>query len=179
MPSSHPQAQGFVATLFCALAIAGLAAMPVATRAAPLSKGWWVEPHTWPLFTLTIVAVAAGWQSVGWMREALSSGDRSDFAQRSAWAFGAMGSALEYSAYFCAYLVSVGYLGFALASLIYLQFVVWRAGLRGLEWRLKALLFVVILVVAFRIGIKLWFPMAPLYERFFPDWFVQSVAIYL
>ena len=115
----------------------------------------------------------------GLAEAAASSGDRAGFARRSLWAFGAMGSALEYSAYFCAYLVSVDYLGFALASLIYLQFIVWRAGLRGLEWRLKALLFVVVLVVAFRIGIKLWFPMAPIYEAFFPDWFVQSVAIYL
>lgn len=175
----HPEAQGLVAAVFTVLAVILMALVPVATRVAPMHKGWWVEPAFWPLFTLSIVIVSAAWQAVGWVRAGLRTTDRTGFAGRSVWAFGAMAPALEYSAYFCAYLFAVAWIGFALASLIFLQFMVWRAGLRGWAWRLKAFAFVAIVVLAFRVGIDLWFPLAPIYERFFPDWFVQSIAIYL
>jgi hypothetical protein len=175
----HPEAQGFVALLFGAMAVLFLALAPIATRAAPMQKGWWVEPITWPIFTLTITLVAAAWQVAGWVKAARTAPDKGEFAARSLWALGALGPALEYSAYFCVYLVAVEWLGFALSSFVFLQFVVWRAGLRSWAWKLKAAAFVVIVVLAFRVGIDLWFPLAPLYERFFPDWFVQSIAIYL
>lgn len=172
------EAQGFVALLFGLLALLLLLLTPVVTKPAPTPKGWWMEPATWPVFTLLVVLAAAAWQAVEWARGARGKDGRVYLAA-SLGAFGEMRTALEYSAYFCLYLFAVGYLGFALASLIFLQFVTWRAGLRGWPWRLKTLAFVVLIVLAFRVGIELWFPMAPLYEELFPDWFVQSIAIYL
>jgi hypothetical protein len=176
--AASPQAQGFVALLFGIVALLLLVLAPVATRPATQSKGWWMEPATWSVFTLLIVLLAAGWQVAGWVKGAKGQ-DRKAYRAASLGAFGEMGVALEYSAYFCVYLFAVGYLGFALSSLIFLQFVTWRAGLLGWPWRLKALAFVVFVVLAFRVGIELWFPLAPLYEALFPDWFVQSIAIYL
>ena len=59
-----------------------------------------------------------------------------------------------------------------------MQFMIWRVGLNTWSWRLAAALFVVVLVLAFRVGIELYFPMAPIFE-YAPDWFVQHIAIYL
>lgn len=175
----HPEAQGMIAFVFAALACTLLALLPVATRPAPMHKGWWVEPATWPVFTLTITLVAALVQVLPWLRAGLRSPDRAEFARRSLWAFGNLRPALEYSAIFLVYLFALEWAGFALSSFVFLQVVVWRAGLRGTAWRLKAALFVVLVVIVFRVGIGLWFPMAPIYEAFFPDWFVRTIAIYL
>ncbi|RCW22627.1 hypothetical protein DFR48_108149 [Ciceribacter lividus] len=175
----HPEAQGLIALIFTLLAVGFLLLLPIATRSAPMQKGWWVEPSTWPIFTLTATIIAALFQVASWLRSGRAAGFSGDFWKRSFWAFGALGPALSYSAVFLVYLFAVGWIGFALSSFIFLQVVVWMAGLRGTTWRLKAALFVVLVVIVFRVGMDLWFPMAPLYETFFPDWFVRSIAIYL
>jgi hypothetical protein len=174
----HPEAQRFAGVLFVALAAVGIAVAPLATRAAPMEKGWWVEPITWPLFSLAIVLVAAGVQAAAWLRALPKSPERAAYLRNSFWAFGELTPAFEYSAYFCVYLFAVQYLGFALSSLLFLQFVVWRAGLRTLSWKLKAFGFVVAVILAFRVGIELWFPMAPIYQLM-PSWFVNNIAVYL
>lgn len=175
----HPEAQGLVAVVFAILATALLLILPFATYAAPMHKGWWVEPATWPIFTLSITILAALFQAASWLRTGQSAGFSGDFWRRSFWAFGALKPALSYSVVFLIYLFAVNWLGFAVSSFVFLQVVVWMAGLRGMSWRIKAALFVVSVVVVFRIGMDLWFPMAPIYESFFPDWFVRSIAIYL
>ena len=175
----HPEAQGLISLAFALIAVALLLLLPVATRSAPMQKGWWVEPSTWPTFTLIVTTIASLFQAASWLRSGRNAGFAGDFWKKSFWAFGALGEALKYSAVFLVYLFAVGWIGFALSSFIFLQVVVWMAGLRGMAWRLKAAFFVVLVVIVFRVGMGLWFPMAPLYESFFPDWFVRSIAIYL
>lgn len=175
----HPEAQGLIAAVFAVLAVGLIALAPVATRSAPMAKGWWTEPAFWPLLTLSVVFLAAGWQAIGWLRSAVAASDRRVYAERSLWAFGALGPAAAYGAVFLVYLFALPWIGFALASLVFLQVVVWMAGLRTRAWRATAALFVVGVVLVFRVGIDLWFPLAPLYEHLFPDWFVETIAIYL
>ena len=175
----HPEAQGLIAVIFALLAGLFLALVPVATRSAPMQKGWWVEPSTWPIFTLSITFIAALVQAAPWWRAGRAAGFSSAFWRKSIWAFGALGPAAAYSAAFIAYLFAVDWLGFALSSFVFIQVVIWMAGLRSLAWKLKAAAFVVIVVLVFRVGMGLWFPMAPFYETFFPNWFVRSLAIYL
>lgn len=175
----HPEAQSLIAVVFAGLAALLLLLVPVATRVAPMQKGWWVEPSTWPMFTLSITLVAGAFEGSRWLRSGRAAGFDADFRQKSLWAFGALQPALAYSAVFILYLFAVGWAGFALPSFIFLQVVIWMAGLRTTAWRVKAALFVIAAVVVFRVLMGVWFPMAPLYEAFFPDWFVRSVAIYL
>jgi small-conductance mechanosensitive channel len=173
-----PEAQGFLALIFALVSLALLLLAPGETRPAPAAKGWWMAPATWPLFTLLVVFAAAAWQVRLWLKAAAGR-DRHAYLKASLGAFHGMRPALEYSAYFCAYLAALGIFGFALSSLVFLQFVTWRAGLSGWRWRLGCFAFVATVVAAFRVGIELWFPLAPIYEALFPEWFVQSVAIYL
>ncbi|PTX50046.1 hypothetical protein IQ03_01593 [Gemmobacter caeni] len=175
----HPEAQSLIALVFVILAGILLLLVPVATRAAPMHKGWWVEPATWPIFALSITVAAGGFEALRWVRAGRAARFGADFRQKSLWAFGALGPALKYSAAFIVYLFAVGWGGFALPSFIFMQVVIWMAGLRSTAWKLKAALFVVLVVLVFRVLMGVWFPMAPLYPAFFPDWFVRSVAIYL
>jgi hypothetical protein len=168
------EAQGFAAAIIGALTVILMLLAPFATRAAKIDKGWWVEPKTWPLLCLTITLMAASYQTVQWARQRHTP----NFSSKSAWAFGDLLPAFEYSAYFFIYLLAVGYLGFAISSFVFLQFIIWRAGLRTRTWRIVAALFVAALILAFRVGIGLWFPMAPFFEMF-PSWFVNNIAIYL
>lgn len=172
------EAQGFTAAVFASLAILLMALAPWATRAAPIQKGWWVEPKTWPLLCLSVTFIAAAYQALKWGSTYRLADDREAYLSKSLSAFASLKPAFEYAAYFCIYLFAVGYLGFAVSSFVFMQFMVWLAGLRGWPWRIASALFIVALVLAFRVGIQLWFPMAPVFEHG-PDWFVQNIAIYL
>jgi hypothetical protein len=174
----HPEAQALVGGVFFFFAAVMIALTPFATRPARIDKGWWMEPAAWPLLTLAIVLVASAVEVAKLVGAARAVADKDAVRDRALWAFRGLRPSLEYALYFCIYLFIVGYLGFALSSLIFLEFVVWRAGLRSWRWALAAFLFVVAIVLAFRVGIELWFPLAPIYE-FAPDWFVTNIAIYL
>jgi hypothetical protein len=86
-----------------------------------------------------------------------------------------MAAALEYSAYFCLYLAGVSYLGFAIATVLFLEFVAWRSGLRGRKWVLSTLTVAVGIIVIFRLGIDLWFPLAPIF-KILPAWVGNSLG---
>jgi hypothetical protein len=171
-------AQGFVAVVVTGIVLVLMALAPVATRAAPLEKGWWVEPSTWPLLCLSLALAAAGWQAAGWVRAAVRPESRAAALGGAGEAFAGLVPTFAYAALFCLYLLSVAWAGFAVASLLFLQVVLHVAGLRSGFWRLTGLLFVIAVILVFRVGLGLWFPMAPLFALF-PDWFVDRVAIHL
>jgi hypothetical protein len=172
------EAQEFSAVMIAALCLILILLAPWATLPAPLHKGWWVEPKTWPLLCLMIASLPALHMALKWWLRRQTSDSPRQYMQQSTWAFGDLSTSFEFSAYFCIYLFAVGYLGFAISSFLFMQFMIWRVGLRTWAWRLAAALFVVGLVLVFRVGIQLWFPMAPVLERM-PDWFVQNIAIYM
>lgn len=172
------EAPGFVAVVTAVLTAGLLLLTPLATRPAPMQKGWWVEPMTWPLVCLSLTLVAALIQAVPWFLRYKISDRKAEYLTSSVWAFRAMRPAFEYAFYFCVYLFALGYVGFAISTLLFMQFMVWRSGLKGWQWQLKSAIFVVITVIAFRVVMQLWFPMPPILTHL-PDWFVQNIAIYL
>lgn len=89
-----------------------------------------------------------------------------------------MRSAVIYSTAFLAYVFALSYLGFAVSSLAFGQFCLWRAGLRTKRWALINLAFCATLVVVLRVIMGLWFPQAPVMQ-FLPDWFANTVGPYL
>lgn len=162
-------AEGLAALVFTSAALVLLVLAPFATRQQPAGKGWYLAPVNWPAISLGLVIVAGavlGWRFFSAFRSAT---DKAGFRRDALWSLGGMGQALEYSLWFCLYLLAVSNLGFAIATLAFLQFVVWRAGLRGSKWVLTAFLITVGIVVIFRLGIGLWFPLAPIF-RLLPDW---------
>lgn len=163
------EAEGLSASVLFAVTLAFLALAPFATRAQPPGKAWYLAPINWPLFSLGIAAVAGAvlvWRFVVAWRVAA---DKRVFRATAVSAFGRMGFAVEQSAYFCLYVLAVAWLGFAISTVVFLQFVVWRSGLRGTRWVLITLAVSVAIVLIFRLGVGLWFPLSPL-MKLFPAW---------
>jgi hypothetical protein len=173
-----PEAEGMAATTLLAAVLVLIALAPFATRPQPVGKAWYLAPVNWPLFSLGIAALAGAalaWQFfVAWR----AAPDRKAFRSNAIWAFGGMSQALEYCCYFCAYLLAVAWIGFSIATLVFLQFIVWRSGLRGLKWVLATLCVAVAIVIVFRLGIGLWFPLSPLLKQF-PAWVGNSLGGFL
>jgi hypothetical protein len=164
-----PPAEGLAALMLTLVALVLLLLAPVATRLPPAGKGWYLAPVTWPALCLGMAAVAGivlgrrlwtGWRTAT---------DPAAFRRQAVWAFGGIGQALEYSLWFCLYLLGVSYLGFAIATIAFLQFVVWRAGLRGRRWAFTALTVAIAIILIFRLGIGLWFPLPPMVQML-PAW---------
>ena len=173
-----PEAEGMAAAVLLAAVLILIALAPFATHAQPPGKAWYLAPVNWPLFSLGIAAVAGGalaWRFVAAWRAAP---DPTVFRANAFRAFGGMGFALEYSLYFCIYLLAVAWAGFSIATLAFLEFVVWRSGLRGWKWAIAAFLVTIGIVIVFRIGIGLWFPLSPLL-KLFPAWVGNSLAGFL
>ena len=172
------EAEGMAATVLLVATLALIALAPFATRAQPVGKAWYLAPINWPLFSLGIAALAGAALAWRFFAAWRAAPDGSAFRANALWAFGGMGFALEYSLYFCAYLLAVAWIGFSIATFIFLEFVVWRCGLRGRKWVLSAFLVTVGIVVVFRLGIGLWFPLSPLL-KLFPAWIGNTLGGFL
>jgi hypothetical protein len=164
-----PEAEGMAVTVLLGITLVLMLLAPFATRPQPVGKAWYLAPINWPLFSLGIAAVAGAVLAWRFLRAWRAAPDAGVYRTNALSAFGGLAFALEYSLYFCAYLIAVGWVGFGIATLVFLQFVVWRAGLRGRSWVLATVLVTIAIVVIFRLGIGLWFPLAPLF-KLFPAW---------
>ena len=162
------EAEGLAGVVLFSVALALIVVAPFATRLPPADKAWYLAPINWPLLSLGMAAIAGA--IMAWRFAAAWRADGGPgFRTRALWAFGGFRGALEYSAWFCLYLVGVSLVGFGIATLVFLQYVVWRSGLRGRTWMLTALGVAVAIIVIFRLGVGLWFPLAPLF-KLFPAW---------
>jgi hypothetical protein len=164
------EAEGMASAVLFAAALALIVIAPFATRPQPEGKAWFLAPVNWPVFSLGIAALSGGAMTWRFLESWRKAADRQAWRRRALWAFGGLSGALEYSLWFCIYLVGVAWLGFAIATLLFLQFVVWRSGLRGVRWVATTFLLTAAIVIVFRLGIGLWFPLPPLL-KLMPAWF--------
>lgn len=158
------QAEGFVAVTVLALAVLLIAISPFVTRAQPSDKAWFLAPIIGPLFALAIMAIPAAVLSWSWWKNYNVAESRADYMQKSKWAFGDFRAAFEYGIYFCIYLWSISYLGFAISTLLFGQLCLYRSGLRSRNWIWANLAFSFVLLLLLRVFLGLWFPMAPIFK---------------
>lgn len=164
-----PPAEGLAALVFTGVALFLLVLAPVETQPQPADKGWYLAPVNWPVISLLLAVVSGAVLSWRFFAEYGTTADKALFRRQAFSAFDGLGRALEYSFWFCLYMAGVSYLGFALATLAFMQLVIWRAGLRGAKWVLTAILITLAIVIIFRLGIGLWFPLAPIF-KLLPAW---------
>lgn len=174
----HPEAMGLIGVVSVLVAVVILVLLPFATHAQPAGKAWFLSPRILP--ASAALAVLAGGLAISvrfqwlWARAM-----RKDIFWRKAFSgFDGMRSALIYSAAFLAYVFALSFVGFAVSSLAFGQFCLWRAGLRSRSWAIKNLVFCAVVVIVLRVIMGLWFPQAPVMQ-YFPDWFANSVGPYL
>lgn len=169
-----PEALNLAATVFWGLALAALAVLPLAVEKGRRDLGWFQEPWSWPFIALCVALAGGLIQPVRlW---ALRKG--AGFAANLRGAFDGMGRSMLYAGSFLIYLGAVSALGFTIASLIFMQALYWISGLRGGKWPLIALLVTAVIVLAFRVGLDIWFPTPPLLQLF-PDWVAGTFGGYL
>jgi hypothetical protein len=169
-----PEALNLSATLFWLFAAVALALLPLAVAKGRRDLGWVQEPWSWPFIVLAVALLGGAVQPLRlWgLRKGAA------FAANLRAAFDGMGRSFLYAGAFLIYLGGVALLGFSLASLIFMQALYWLSGLRGGKWPWVALAVTLVIVLAFRVGLDIWFPYPP-FLRLFPDWVAGRIGGYL
>lgn len=169
-----PEAIGIGALLFWLFAVGAILALPVATAPGRRALGLFMEPFAWPLIVLVFAVIGGAVLPLRLLALRHAPG----FGARVAEAFAGMDRALIYSGMFLVYLVGVTWLGFTIASLIFMQALYWVSGLRGGIWPWVALAVTAAIVLAFRVGLDIWFPVPPLL-RMLPNDVANTLGAYL
>lgn len=169
-----PAALNLSATLFWTFALVALALLPWAVEKGRRDLGWVQEPWSWPFIALSVGLLGGAIQPIRLWGLRKGAG----FAAAARGAFDGMGRSLVYAGSFLAYLGGVALLGFTIASLIYMQALYRISGLRGGKWPLVALLVTLAIVLAFRVGLDIWFPTPP-FLQLFPGWVAGAIGGYL
>ncbi|WGV16035.1 tripartite tricarboxylate transporter TctB family protein [Fuscovulum ytuae] len=169
-----PEASHLAMALFWAFALLALVVLPLATVPGKRDLGWVQEPWSWPFITL-VVGLIGGF---GPLRAYLRERRRPGFTAKANLAFEGMCRALIYAVGFLIYIGGVSVLGFTIASVIFMQALLYVSGLRGPRWIMIGLAVVAAIVLAFRVGLGIWFPLPPVMQLF-PDWVGNSLGEYL
>jgi hypothetical protein len=169
-----PEASLLATSMLWAFALVALAVLPLATVPGKRDLGWVQEPWSWPFITLTAGLIGG----FGPLRAYLSGRRKPGFSANAALAFEGMGRAMIYALGFLLYIGGVSVLGFTIASAIFMQALLYLSGLRGTRWVLIGLAVVFVIVLAFRVGLGIWFPLPPV-MAFFPDWVGNMLGEYL
>jgi Tripartite tricarboxylate transporter TctB family len=154
--------------IFAAVSVMLSILLPGQTRSGPENAGWWTQPWLMPSIALSVLVIANVISllrdGVNLRRDLPSPAEKAEALRQVYGWF----RPLEFFAYFMGYLGLLGYLGYFLSTTLFLQFLLYRVGLRTTAWRLKGLLAAIVMTAIFRWGLGVWVPTAELYD-FFPD----------
>lgn len=169
-----PEAASTAGTLFWIFAAFALILLPFETVAGKRPLGWIQEPWSWPLIVLVLALVGGGGLATDYLRLRRIAG----FSAKANEAFAGMGRSFAYAAAFLAFIGGVWLIGFTLASILFMQVLYYMSGLRGAKWSLIGLAVTVAIVLAFRVGLGIWFPLPPI-MLLFPNWVGNAFGEYL
>ncbi|MBY3473501.1 hypothetical protein HFN78_21650 [Rhizobium laguerreae] len=169
-----PEAASTAGTLFWIFAAFALILLPFATVAGKRPLGWIQEPWSWPFIVLVFALVGGGGLAFDYLRLRRNPG----FSVKANEAFAGMGRSFAYAAAFLAFIGGVWLIGFTLASILFMQALYYMSGLRGAKWSLVGLVVTVAILLAFRVGLGIWFPLPPI-MLLFPDWVGNALGEYL
>jgi hypothetical protein len=158
-----------VLTLVFAIVSCGLfALLPWQTRSGPEGSGWWTQPGAMPLIALGLLSLAnleTLRRAIRDVRAAPLATQEKQVAQREILGWF---RPLEFFGYFLIYLFSLKFVGYFISTAVFIQFLLWRSGLRSTYWRVAGLLAAIAMTGVFRWGLGIWVPTAELYDLF-PD----------
>jgi hypothetical protein len=169
--SSHSanRVETLALTIVFTVVTAGLLVLlPFQTRSGPENAGWWTQPWTLPAIVLGVLFLA---NTVSLLkdiaalrRKAVSEAEVAEARKEIVGWF----RPIEYFLYFLCYLYALAYLGYLLSTALFIQWLLFRSGLRTSRWRIAGLLAALALTAVFRWGLGIWVPTAELYDLF-PD----------
>jgi len=154
--------------IFAAISVALLVAIGWATKTGSTTAGWWTRPALAPgaaLLILTGANIATLIRAMVDLRQnPLTADERLDArAQFIGWL-----KPIEFLAYFAGYLGLLPHLGYVLATLVFILFLMLRVGLRSRGWLLAGAATALALMLIFRVGLGVWMP-APAFLDLAPE----------
>ncbi len=164
--------------VFAAVSFFLLFLLPVATDTGPANSGWWTQPWLMPSATLAILCLAnLITLARGWIQLRSSPPQAAETGE--AWAaIRGWFRPLEFFLYFLAYIWLLGRIGYFFSTLLFIQFLLVRTGLRSLRWILAGFGAALVMTVVFRWGLGIWVPTADIYallpdaaRKFMTKWF--------
>lgn len=168
------EAVDFAAAIFWVFALLSMLLIPLATKPGKRDLGWFQEPWSWPFIVLSAALIGG---AAFPLRFYLLK-NRYASAPRVFPAFHGMSAAIRYSLAFLGYIGAVQVLGFSIASILFMQLLYWMSGLRGGKWPYISFAVAVAIILAFRVGLGIWFPLPPLMQLL-PDWVGNTFGDYL
>ncbi|MXY38252.1 MAG: hypothetical protein F4027_06560 [Rhodospirillaceae bacterium] len=162
-----------VALFFFVFGAGGLALMPLQTGTSPGDEGWFTQPWLMPLLTLGLLTAVSLLFVVKLWRDGEFSRSKTTGAALAGEAWVWLRSA-EFFAWYVAYIVLLGLIGYGLSTFLFVACLGLRVGLRQPQWLLAALGATLAMVLLFRLGLEIWVPPADLY-----DLLPKSVAVFL
>lgn len=152
--------------VFAAVSVVLLAMIGQATRPGPASAGWWARPPFMPMLALGGLVAMNLWSLARDLRDLRRVPPTAQEWQGLGAALMGWLRPLEYLAYLGAYVWALGHIGYGPATLTFVLYLIWRAGLWGWRWGLAGLALVVFMLLVFRVGLGVWMPAPDLYDLF-------------
>lgn len=152
--------------VFAAISFALFAALPVATSSGPDNSGWWTQPWTMPLVALTLLCVGNAVTLVLAGRDLMANRPSPEELTEAAAAIRGWFRPVEFFAYFLGYIWLLGRAGYFLSTVLFIQLLLFRVGLRQTRWVIGGVVAALALTAVFRWGLGIWVPTADLYDLF-------------
>lgn len=150
--------------IFTLVSFALLALLGAATKSAPAGSGWWTAPATAPALALTVLSAANAitlWIKFSAIQSnPLTPNEWAKFVARAKQLL----RPLEFLAYFAAYLLSLRFIGYGPATLIFVLGLMVRVRLCSAKWLLTGAVTCAALILIFRVGLGVWMPAPDLYN---------------
>lgn len=176
--ASETPALGLFAMVTLAVVLVLLLLLPMATSGQPVGKSWFLSPRNAPLAAILVTGLGAALLVAQFLRAYAYASDRRAYLASAFSGFDGSREALLYCLLFGLYVLALGYMGFAISTLVFGQACLWISGLRTANWAGWNLVFTVALVVILRVFMGLWFPQAPILA-YVPASFANAIGPYL
>ena len=172
--SSKQPALGVIYGFFFIVSAVLLVLIPSATDTGPVEQGWWTQPALMPSIAISVMVLSAAYlfgQHIYKLRRNRELNVENRLVRNEVFEWF---KPLEYFIYYCFYIWLLSIVGYFLSSLIFIITLCLRTGLRNAKWMFVALMSAFALVALFRWGLKIWVPVADLY-----DLFPKNIRIFL
>ena len=164
--------------VFSLFSLTALLLLPFQTHSGPDTSGWWTQPIFMPAIALAVLCVANGLSLFKDIVALRANPATHEEKGESLAAIAGWFRPVEFFAYFIGYIFILGRVGYFLATLLFIQFLLFRVGLRGVRWMLAGLGAALVMTMIFRWGLGIWVPTADLYglfpteaRKFLTKWF--------
>lgn len=152
----------FIVTLIVTLYL--IASFPEHTTEMKRARGWYTQPFIAPLVGLSILAFFSLVKILTVLRrqpdeDTLIKGFVNNLTYYRV--------VLITGTLFITYIYSIGIIGFATATLLFVLSLLWLSRLLNWFWAFYALVAVSLIILIFRVGVNIWFPGPALYEALF------------